>query len=219
MEQGAAEPAEAPRGGTALAAPDAPLTDGNGLGVDTAPTHAQRAKPKRFRRATGTLKRWTPEEDEHLKILMEEARLPRPKRKDFDELARLLGTERTGYAVEQHWNLYLSTNAKKPRSASQDTPPDADAGAGASEPVGSDGGSAALVPADPEAAVEAAAEMVSEVAGEGASEGASRAVEIGAAEDCELLLASSGASVGAGSEGSSAGGNGADARGGSLHAA
>ena len=140
-----------------MAAPDAPLTDGNGLGVDTAPTHAQRAKPKRFRRATGTLKRWTPEEDEHLKILMEEARLPRPKRKDFDELARLLGTERTGYAVEQHWNLYLSTSAKKPKpeeAQSTDTPPaaDADAGAGASEAVGSDGGGAALAQAAPEAA-------------------------------------------------------------------
>ena len=215
MEQGAAEPAEAPTAGTASAAPGAPRADGDALAGASATTLAQRVKPKRFRRATGTLKRWTPSEDEHLRMLVEEASLSRPKRKDFDEMARLLGTCRTGYAVEQHWNLYLSTNAKKPRSASQDTPPDADAGAGTSEPVGSDGGGAAPVPADPEAAVEAAAEMVSEVAGEGASEGASRAVEIGAAEDCELLLASSGASVGAGS----AGGNGADARGGSLHAA
>ena len=227
MEQGAAEPAVAPRGGTALAAPDAPLTDGNGLGVDTAPTHAQRAKPKRFRRATGTLKRWTPEEDEHLKILMEEARLPRPKRKDFDELARLLGTERTGYAVEQHWNLYLSTSAKKPKpeeAQSTDTPPtaDADAGAGASEAVGSDGGGAALAPAAPEAAEEAPVEVVSEVAGEAASEPASApAIEAAsrAAEDREVRLAISGASAGASSEGSSAGGNGADSHGGSLQPA
>ena len=227
MEQGAAEPAEAPRGGTAIAAPDAPLTDGNGLGVDTAPTHAQRAKPKRFRRATGTLKRWTPEEDEHLKLLMEEARLPRPKRKDFDELARLLGTERTGYAVEQHWNLYLSTSAKKPKpeeAQSTDTPPaaDAGAGAGASEAVGSDGGGAALVPAAPEAAEEASVEVVSEVAGEAASEPASApAIEAAsrAAEDREVRLAISGASAGASSEGSSAGGNGADSHGGSLQPA
>ena len=227
MEQGAAEPAEAPSSGTALAAPDAPLTDGNGLGVDTAPTHAQRAKPKRFRRATGTLKRWTPEEDEHLKILMEEARLPRPKRKDFDELARLLGTERTGYAVEQHWNLYLSTSAKKPKpeeAQSTDTPPaaDADAGAGASEAVGSDGGGAALAPAAPEAAEEAPVEVVSEVAGEAASEPASApAIEAAsrAAEDREVRLAISGASAGASSEGSSAGGNGADSHGGSLQPA
>ena len=227
MEQGAAEPAVAPRGGTALAAPDAPLTDGNGLGVDTAPTHAQRAKPKRFRRATGTLKRWTPEEDEHLKLLMEEARLPRPKRKDFDELARLLGTERTGYAVEQHWNLYLSTSAKKPKpeeAQSTDTPPaaDAGAGAGASEAVGSDGGGAALAPAAPEAAEEAPVEVVSEVAGEAASEPASApAIEaaIRAAEDREVRLAISGASAGVSSEGSSAGGNGADSHGGSLQPA
>ena len=210
-----------------MAAPDAPLTDGNGLGVDTAPTHAQRAKPKRFRRATGTLKRWTPEEDEHLKLLMEEARLPRPKRKDFDELARLLGTERTGYAVEQHWNLYLSTSAKKPKpeeAQSTDTPPaaDADAGAGASEAVGSDGGGAALVPAAPEAAEEASVEVVSEVAGEAASEPASApAIEAAsrAAEDREVRLAISGASAGASSEGSSAGGNGADSHGGSLQPA
>mmetsp|Transcript_25729 Transcript_25729/g.70872 ORF Transcript_25729/g.70872 Transcript_25729/m.70872 type:complete len:134 (+) Transcript_25729:60-461(+) len=70
-------------------------------------------KKKKMRRATGPLRRWTAEEDVLLRGVIEKFGDERLKRTHFEEAAVLLGTKRTGYAVEQHWYLYLRPGAPK----------------------------------------------------------------------------------------------------------
>lgn len=58
-------------------------------------------------------------QDALLRTLVEEVGVKRPKRKDFEAMAARLGTSRTGYAVEQHWFLYLADDAKKKAGVAQ----------------------------------------------------------------------------------------------------
>lgn len=79
-------------------------------------------KKKKARRATGPLRRWTIEEDELLRRLVATLGDERPKRAQFELVAAKLSTNRSGYAVEQHWYLYLCPGAPKAaRGASDDS--------------------------------------------------------------------------------------------------
>jgi hypothetical protein len=77
-------------------------------------------KKKKARRATGPLRRWTVEEDGLLQRLIDSLGEERPKRAQFELVAAELNTNRSGYAVEQHWYLYLSPGAPKAARAASD---------------------------------------------------------------------------------------------------
>lgn len=77
-------------------------------------------KKKKARRATGPLRRWTAEEDQQLLRLVEALGEERPKRAQFDAVAAELQTNRSGYAVEQHWHLYLRPGAPKAARGASD---------------------------------------------------------------------------------------------------
>ena len=89
---------------------------------------------KKARRPTGTLRKWTADEEDLLRELV--ATLDpqqKARRADFDGFAEKLnawaqsnnipGGERSGYAVEQRWQLYLKPDAVRAASAAQVAPP------------------------------------------------------------------------------------------------
>jgi hypothetical protein len=98
------------------------------------PTTDEAQPKKKARRATGTLRLWTAEEEARLRTLMlafgAASSSTKPKRSDFDEfayslndwaeLAGVKGSARSGYAVEQRWLLYLAPLA--PRGFKAATP-------------------------------------------------------------------------------------------------
>ena len=89
-------------------------------------------KPKRVRKSTGIVRRWSVDEDELFRELMLTFDPSAPKKPQFEEFAERLNTwavstgiatagngaitsVRTAYGIEQHWNLYLVPGA--PRAA------------------------------------------------------------------------------------------------------
>ena len=80
----------APRGSSAVAAPSGmpPAALPVEYYTVATPAVATRFIQKRNRRPTGTLRRWTDKEDAHLARLVEESNLERPKRQDFDNIAK-----------------------------------------------------------------------------------------------------------------------------------
>lgn len=56
--------------------------------------------PKRDRRSTGKVARWTPEEEDHLRALVGGIGEP-----DWEAVAQELGTGRTGTGVDQHYQI------------------------------------------------------------------------------------------------------------------
>ena len=88
---------------------------------------------KKARRATGTLRKWTADEEIQLRELVASLGQQKAKRADFDRFAEKLnawarkegvtGSERTGYAVEQRWQLYLRPEATRAAKAAQPAPP------------------------------------------------------------------------------------------------
>ena len=90
-------------------------------------TIVEPAKKKKARRPTGTLRKWTVEEENQLRDLVATLGEQKAKRADFDGFAVTLnmwaqregvvGSDRTGYAVEQRWQLYLRPEATRAAKA------------------------------------------------------------------------------------------------------
>lgn len=112
---------------TVLAAAPPPKTKANTRTPETAA--ADGPKKKKQRRPTGILRRWTGEEDVLLADLVHKNdALPLTKNM-FEAFAATLnewascnampGSARSGYAVEQHWKLYLAPGAPKANGKSK----------------------------------------------------------------------------------------------------
>ena len=81
------------------------------------------SKPKRMRKSSGVMRKWSVDEDEFLRELMLGFDSSAPKKPQFEEFAERLntwavsngvaGNVRTGYGIEQHWNLYLAPGAPR----------------------------------------------------------------------------------------------------------
>jgi len=101
--------------------------------ASTVPASAEPPAKKKARRATGTLRKWTAGEEDLLRELVATLGQQKARRADFDGFAEKLnawalrekvsGSARSGYAVEQRWQLYLKPDAPRAAKAVQVAPP------------------------------------------------------------------------------------------------
>lgn len=101
-------------------------------------------KPKRERKQNGKMLRWTPNEEEHLRVLVNQ----HGSTGQWARIATELGTDRTAAGVDQHWQI-LCGRRKRRRSGAKDDEEEGPAATAVAQPAAITGPSAAAMPPAP----------------------------------------------------------------------